>query len=196
MSPLKDWLNLLSEKCHSVCSNIWKVSFVTTVLILMPLTRKLSGKYICELLVLFHRGENKQTAEEINPFPTLKLNKHEIVWKQHTTFFNRARDNSKIYVVTKAFFALKEKNWYYLKYNCYCPLRRECGIARMNLNSRTDCIMVTMLELMRLTCCVLTHGKALNVRVLLCIKCIVYLTCSYTNVNQSAQALRANWFRS
>ena len=27
-------------RCHSVCSNIWEVSFVTTLLILMPLTRK------------------------------------------------------------------------------------------------------------------------------------------------------------
>ena len=32
-----------------------------------------------ELLVLFHRGENKQAAEEIHSFPSLKLNKHEIV---------------------------------------------------------------------------------------------------------------------
>ena len=27
--------------CHSVCSNIWEVSFVTTLLILIPLTQKL-----------------------------------------------------------------------------------------------------------------------------------------------------------
>ena len=33
----------------------------------------------CELLILFHRGENKQTSEEINSFPSLKLSKHEIV---------------------------------------------------------------------------------------------------------------------
>ena len=44
-------------------------------------------------------------------------------------------------------------------------LRREFGIAHMNLNSRTDCIMLTMLEHMRLTCCVLPQGKALNIRV-------------------------------
>ena len=50
-----------------------------------------------------------------------------------------------------------------MKYNCYCPLRRECGIACTNLNSKTDRIMLTMLERMRLTCCVLPQGKALNV---------------------------------
>ena len=44
------------------------------------------------------------------------------------------------------------------------PLRRECGIACMNLNLRTDCIMLAMLERMRLTYCVLPKGKALNVR--------------------------------
>ena len=32
-----------------------------------------SGEYICEFLVLFHRGENKQAAEQIDLF------KHEIV---------------------------------------------------------------------------------------------------------------------
>ena len=47
--------------------------------------------------------------------------------------------------------------------NCYRPLRRECGIECMNLNSKTDCIMLTMLERMRLTCCVLPQGKALEV---------------------------------
>ena len=31
------------RKYHSVCSNIWEVSFVTTSLILMPLTRKCFG---------------------------------------------------------------------------------------------------------------------------------------------------------
>ena len=34
----------------------------------------------------------------------------------------------------------KRENWYYLTYNWYRPLRRECGIARMNLNSKTNCI--------------------------------------------------------
>ena len=66
--------------------------------------------FVTELLVLFHRGENsqnKQAAEEIHSFPSLKLSKHEIVWKQHTTFLNRARDDSKRYAVSKAFFALK-----------------------------------------------------------------------------------------
>ena len=50
-----------------------------------------------------------------------------------------------------------------MKDNFYRQLRRECGIACMNLNSKTDCIMLTMLERMRLTCCVLPQGKALNV---------------------------------
>ena len=66
--------------------------------------------FVTELLVLFPRGENsqnKQEAEEIHSFPSLKLSKHELVWKQHTTFLNQARDDSKRYTVTKAFFALK-----------------------------------------------------------------------------------------
>ena len=66
--------------------------------------------FVTEPLVLFHRGENsqnKQAAEEIHSFPPLKLSKHELVWKQHTKFLNRARDDSKRYAVTKAFFALK-----------------------------------------------------------------------------------------
>ena len=119
--------------------------------------------FVTELLILFHRRENKQAAEEIHSFPSFKLSKHEIVWKPHTTSLNRARDDSKRYAVTKAFFALK--NWYYLKYNCYHQLRRECGIAGMNLNSRMDSIMLTMLERMRLTSCVLSQRNALNVRV-------------------------------
>ena len=40
-------------------------------------------------------------------FPSLKLGKDEIVSKQHTTFLNKARDDSKRYAVTKAFFALE-----------------------------------------------------------------------------------------
>ena len=67
------------------------------------------GEYICELLVLFHEGENKQVAEEIHSFPSLKFSKHEIVLKQHTTFFYPARDDSKRYAVTKVFFRLKRK---------------------------------------------------------------------------------------
>ena len=35
--------------------------------------------FVPELLVLFHRGENKQATEEIHSFPSLKLSKHEIV---------------------------------------------------------------------------------------------------------------------
>ena len=59
-----------------------------------------------ELLVLFHRGENKQGAEEIHSFPSLKLSKHEI---DSTRYFsvNRAGDDSKRWAVTKVFFALK-----------------------------------------------------------------------------------------
>ena len=121
-----------------------------------------SGEYICDLLVLFHRGENKPAAEEIHSFPSLKLSKHEIVWKLHTTFFNRAKEDWKKICCQKRVICSKRENWYYLNYNCYRPLRRECGIARMNLNSRTDCIMLAMLECMR---CVLPQGKALNVRV-------------------------------
>ena len=46
--------------------------------------------FVTELLVLFHMGENskeKQADEEIHSFPSLKLSKHEIVWKQHTKFW-------------------------------------------------------------------------------------------------------------
>ena len=38
--------------------------------------------FVTEPLVLFHRGENsqnKQAAEEIHSFPSLKLSKHELV---------------------------------------------------------------------------------------------------------------------
>ena len=59
------------------------------------------------LLSFIVSRENKQTGEEIHWFPSLKLSKLEIVWKQYTTFLNRARDDSKRYTVTKAFFALK-----------------------------------------------------------------------------------------
>ena len=114
--------------------------------------------FVTELLVLFHRRENsqnKQAAEEIHSFPSLK---HEIVWKQHTKFLNWARDDSKTYAATKTFFALEGRTDI-MKHNCYRPLRRDCNIAHMNLNSRTDSIMLTMLECMRLTCCVLPQGK-------------------------------------
>ena len=127
-----------------------------------------SGEYICELLVIFRRGESKQATEEIHSFPSLKLSKHERIRNSLKTahnIFSRVGVIQKRYAVTKALFALKGKNWYYLKYNCYCPLRRECGITCMNLNSRTACIMLAMLECMRLTYCVLPKGKALNVRV-------------------------------
>ena len=59
------------------------------------------------LLFFFYRRENKQEAEEIHSFLSLKLRKHEIVWKQHPTFFNQARDDSKTHAVTKVFLALK-----------------------------------------------------------------------------------------
>ena len=96
-------------------------------------------------------------------FPRLKFSKHKIVWKQHATFLNRAKDDSKRCAVTKAFLALKGRIDITWNINCYCPLRQECGIECMNLNSKTDCIMLTMLERMRLTCCVLPQGKALEV---------------------------------
>ena len=35
--------------------------------------------FVTELLVVFHGRENKQAAEEIHLFPSLKLRKHEIV---------------------------------------------------------------------------------------------------------------------
>ena len=108
---------------------------VTTLLILTPLTQNVSGEYLCEFFVLFHREENKQVAEEIHSFPSLKHSRHKIVWKQHTTFLNPARDDSKryMYTATKAFFALKGRTD--ITWNmpdCYRPLRIDCGIARMH----------------------------------------------------------------
>ena len=154
------------RKCHSFCSNIWEVSIVTTLLIYYAANSEMFrvNTFVTELLVLFHRWENKQAAEEIHSFPSSKLSKHEIVWKPHTTFFNRAKGDSKKMHCHKSVLCTKRGNWYYLKYNCYRPLRRECGIAHINLNSRTDCIMLTMLERKRLTCCFLPQWKAHNVR--------------------------------
>ena len=40
---------------------------------------------------------------------TVSACKHERVWKQHTTFLNQARDDSKRCTVTKVFFALKRR---------------------------------------------------------------------------------------
>ena len=80
-----------------VCSNIWEVSFVLTLLI----SNIFSDDCVCKL------RENKQVAEGIHSFPSFKLRKHEIVWKHHTAFLTRARNDSKRYAVTKAFFALK-----------------------------------------------------------------------------------------
>ena len=141
MSPFKDWLNLFAVSVNATVSAaiFGKFLFTRHWLILMPLTRKCFGLiYICELLVLFRRGENKQVAEEIHSFPSLKLSQHEIVWKPHTTFFNRARGDSKKIHCHKSVLCTKMENWYYLKCNCYRPLRRECRIPCMNLNSRTD----------------------------------------------------------
>ena len=59
-----------------------------------------------KLLVLFHRGQNKQAAEEIHLFPSLKLSKHEIDSTRHFSV-NWAGDDSKRCAVTKVFFALK-----------------------------------------------------------------------------------------
>ena len=116
MSSLKDWLNLTKllrfRKCHSVCSSIWELSLVMTLLILMPLPRKcFRWIYLwtsCSQLSL-GRKCCKQAAEEIHLFPSLKLSKQEIVWKQHMKFLNWARDDSKRYAVTKVFFALKRR---------------------------------------------------------------------------------------
>ena len=97
---------------------------------------------------------NKGLKRSIS-FPRFKFSKHEIVWKQHATFLNRAKDDSKRCAVTKAFLALKGRTDITWNINCYHPLRRECGIECMNL--------LTMLERMRLKCRVLPQGKALEV---------------------------------
>ena len=56
-------------------------------------------------------------------FPCLKFSKHEIVWKQHATFLNRAKDDSKRWAVTKAFLALKGRTDNYLKYKLLSPVK-------------------------------------------------------------------------
>ena len=58
-TSVKEFLQRLTKfisgfrKCHSVSSNIWDVSIVTTLLILMPLTRKCFGWIHLWLNVLF-----------------------------------------------------------------------------------------------------------------------------------------------
>ena len=77
-------------------------------------------------LFFSRRGENKQATEEILSFPSLKLSKHEIVWKTHTTFFNRVWGDSKKIRCHISVLWTKRENWYYLKNNCHRPLRQEC----------------------------------------------------------------------
>ena len=59
-----------------------------------------------KLLVLFHRGEKKQAAEEIHLFPSLKISKHKIDSTRDFSV-NWAGDDSKRSAVTKVFFVLK-----------------------------------------------------------------------------------------
>ena len=59
----------------------------------------------------------KQAAEEIHWFPSLKLSKHEIVWKQHTKFLKRASGWFQKTGCRKSVLCTKRENWYYLKYN-------------------------------------------------------------------------------
>ena len=155
------------RKCHIVCSSIWEVSFVMTSLNLMLLTRKcfrwihlwlnFSFSFIGEKI-------NKRPRTSIR-FASLKLSKHKIVLKTAHDIFEPSQELFQKIRCPKSVFCTKMENWYYLKYNCNRPLRQDCGIARMNLNSRTDSIMLTMLVRMRLTCCVLPQGNALSVRV-------------------------------
>ena len=53
--------------------------------------------------------ENKQAAEEIHSFSSLKLSKHEIVWQQHTMMI------SKDTLSQKRSLHQKGLNWYCLK---------------------------------------------------------------------------------
>ena len=117
---------------------------------------------------------------------------HEIVWKPHKTFCNRARGDSKKIRCQKRVLCTKRENRYYLKCNCYRPLGRECGIALRNLNSRTDCIMLAMLEHMHLTCCVLPQEKARSCMIVYEMYCLPNIV--YSNANQSVHALQANCF--
>ena len=82
MSPLKDWLHLFAVSLDATVSAAIFGKFLLSRL------GNVSGEYICELLVLFRGGDNKQATEKIHSFPSLKLSKHEVVWKPHTTFFN------------------------------------------------------------------------------------------------------------
>ena len=59
-----------------------------------------------DFLFSFIGRENKQAAEEISPFPSLKLTKTKY-FENSTRHFNRPRDDSKRYAVTKVFFAIK-----------------------------------------------------------------------------------------
>ena len=122
------------RKCHSVCSNIWEVSFVTTLL-----TRKCFGWIHLWLNFLFSFiGEKiKKGLGRCMRFLFKAWQTRNSLITAHD-IFNRARDDSKGYAVTKEFFA--RENWYYLKYNCYRPWIQECGIARMNLSSGTNSI--------------------------------------------------------
>ena len=74
-------LILRFPQCHSVCSNISEVPFVTKITNFNAANSEIYvlGEYICDLLVLFRRGDNKQAAEEIHSFPLLKLIKDERV---------------------------------------------------------------------------------------------------------------------
>ena len=111
-SSHKDWLNFFAVSIMPWCLQQYLISFFCHITNFNAASSEMFwvNTFVTELLVLFHRGENsqnKQAAKEIHSFPSLKLSKHEIVWKQHTKFLSRARDDSKRYAVTKAFFVLK-----------------------------------------------------------------------------------------
>ena len=167
MSPLKDWLNLFAVSVNSAVSAAIFGSFFCHDVTNFNATN--SELFRVNTFVNFRRGENKKATEEIHSFPSLTLSKHERTRNSLKTahnIFNRVGGDSKKIHCHKSILCTKREELILpVKYNCYCPLRRECGIECVNLNSRTDCIMLAMLERMRLTYCVLPKGKALNVRV-------------------------------
>ena len=86
MSPLKDWLKFICgfRKRRSVCSNIWEVSFVTTLLILMPLTQKCFGgsTFVNFSFSLIGEKLNKQYK------PRYKLARF-VCWNQSSEYFTK-----------------------------------------------------------------------------------------------------------
>jgi len=159
------------SKYHGVCGNNNKVSFVTNLLVLHVTN---AGKFRLNMnfVLSFIEEETNKLLRRSNmlPFSISTLANTQYLWNSRRHFLNRAREDSRRYVVTVAFFALTKENWRYLKYNCYPQPKRVWyhsftkNKKSVHLNSRMAFITLAMLEHMPLTCYVLPQGKAFNVR--------------------------------